>query len=603
MLKPSDRLSYQEILKPASGYEIDYVVATTFSLDINTLLLASLSLANYKFADKDEALSDPLALLKSLRDIKDKFVIFCQNDRIAPIQKGNELIGFLDSLVIPVKPAKGSSFHPKVWIVRMKNGDDIIYRVAVLSRNLTFDRSWDIAVSLDGVVTDKEQHGDLGVFIKDLVKLGGGSLKESAVEKIKVIQKELPRVKFDLPEDSFDLDFKYQNSSSKFSSSFRGKYNRMLVISPFVTEDALEKLMTKVYNSEKELFLISRPEELDRIKNRQLLKKFKGVFCLNDGFQSDEHDEGDDNKLHGLHAKIIIAQKSHDNYFYAGSSNATNRGMEGINYEFMVKLVNNRRELNPQNMLEDDSGLGKMIIPYISKPVGDSSEQEIRKIKDTIRDSVVLLCKELEVKIEGNVSKLYLHINNVVEFDGSAEIYCWSCGMLENEAKLISSAGKESTVFLGNVNEALINSFVSFCVKFNHNDIPQKFYFTLKLPIIGVPDDREAKLLNYIIKNSSMFFKYLMMLMGSITGITPGSIKPGGSIEGYKNINYMQYGISDITAESLLRCYASYPERFKKIQDFMKEYQENKTNEAKLPDEFLAIWKVFQQAAEKTDAI
>jgi len=603
MLKPSERLSYQDILKPVSGYEIDYVIATTYSLDINALLLASLSLANYRFSDADVALSDPLALLKSLRDIKDKFVVFCQNDRIAPIQKGNELIGFLDNVVIPIKIMKGSSFHPKVWIVRMKNGKDVIYRVAVLSRNLTFDKSWDIAVSLEGK-PGEEQYTDFGIFIKDLIKLGGSNLKESAKEKLKIILKELPGVEFDLPEDIYDMDFIYQNPGEKFISSLRGQYNRMLVISPFVTEDTLEALTTKVYNSENDLFLISRPEQLDQIKNKQIFQKFKEVYCLNDGFQSDEYNEGDNSKLDGLHAKMIIAQRGHDNYLYAGSANATYRGMGGVNYEFMVKLVNNKRELNPKNILEDDGGLKNMIIPYVAQTGGDNTEKEIQNRKDMFREKIVMLCKELEVKKEDETSKLYLHINHGVKMDSTAKVYCWLSGMHENEAILINDRIKDKSILLGSFNEAMISSFISFQIKFDHKNIQQELRFTLKLPLMGAPEDRETKLLNHIIKNSSMFFKYLMMLMGSITGITSGLTKTNSNPTGYKkNINYAQGEILDLTTESLLRCYARYPERFKKIQDFVKEYQSSKAEDAKLPDDFVAIWKVFEQMVERNNAI
>ena len=46
---------------------------------------------------------------------------------------------------------KTKSFHPKLWVVKYENAmKDTLYRCVVLSRNLTFDRSWDVSVCIEG---------------------------------------------------------------------------------------------------------------------------------------------------------------------------------------------------------------------------------------------------------------------------------------------------------------------------------------------------------------------------------------------------------------------------------------------------------------------
>lgn len=311
MIEPSKRISYQEILKPASGYEIDFVLATTFSLDLNAILLAALSLANMRYTDTNEALPDILAVMKSLRDVKDRFMVFCQNDRLVEMRKENELLGFLDNVVFTVNPGKGKSFHPKLWIVRMKNGEEIRYRVAVLSRNLTFDRSWDIAVVLDGVVGNKDRYTDLAEIVADLPKLSNQTISDNNKEKMKLLQKELPRLNFDPMENVSEIAFYYRQPGKNMLSALWGTFKRLLVISPFVSEDALEKLTEKVYNSKKDLTLIARPDQLDRLqteKGKIILDKYNGIYCLNDHCQTDEEGEGERNHLQGLHAKIYIAR-------------------------------------------------------------------------------------------------------------------------------------------------------------------------------------------------------------------------------------------------------------------------------------------------------
>ncbi len=60
------------------------------------------------------------------------------------------------------------SFHPKFWLLKyLSDQGEILYRIIILSRNLTFDRSWDLAVSLDGVVVAKanSKNGPLQDFL------------------------------------------------------------------------------------------------------------------------------------------------------------------------------------------------------------------------------------------------------------------------------------------------------------------------------------------------------------------------------------------------------------------------------------------------------
>ena len=46
--------------------------------------------------------------------------------------------------------ARYPSFHPKTWVLAYVNADgDKKYRFVVMSRNLTFDRSWDISFAMD----------------------------------------------------------------------------------------------------------------------------------------------------------------------------------------------------------------------------------------------------------------------------------------------------------------------------------------------------------------------------------------------------------------------------------------------------------------------
>ena len=56
------------------------------------------------------------------------------------------LFSFLEEMVVQALPKNSTgAFHPKVWVLRYRREDEAMLRVLVLSRNLTFDKSWDTA--------------------------------------------------------------------------------------------------------------------------------------------------------------------------------------------------------------------------------------------------------------------------------------------------------------------------------------------------------------------------------------------------------------------------------------------------------------------------
>ena len=63
-------------------------------------------------------------------------------------------MAFLEPVVHEVRRPLGGLFHPKVWFVRYVDDDgDPSYRLLVLTRNLTNDNAWDIAVRLDSMTS------------------------------------------------------------------------------------------------------------------------------------------------------------------------------------------------------------------------------------------------------------------------------------------------------------------------------------------------------------------------------------------------------------------------------------------------------------------
>ena len=166
MLNPNnDRLDYGQVLAPPVGYRLDFAVGTTYSLDLDALVGACIALGLSEETDSD-LMKNPVCLLEALRTTGDKIALFCEGGQIHLPNNVTSLYILLEKMVFQVATTKRKgitkfpSFHPKFWLIRyVDENKNPLYRVVVLSRNLTFDRSWDVTFCMDGTkektTTDK----------------------------------------------------------------------------------------------------------------------------------------------------------------------------------------------------------------------------------------------------------------------------------------------------------------------------------------------------------------------------------------------------------------------------------------------------------------
>ena len=119
MLAPENRQIYLEEIQPPMGYELDRAVATTYSLDLLSLLMTPLSLALFSAESSRQIWNNPAAVTESLRKTSDKLAVFCQQGQIKIPQKDNKLYNYLEPIVHDVQPlGENGVFHPKIWVHR-----------------------------------------------------------------------------------------------------------------------------------------------------------------------------------------------------------------------------------------------------------------------------------------------------------------------------------------------------------------------------------------------------------------------------------------------------------------------------------------------------
>ena len=203
----------------------------------------------------------------------------------------------------------------------------------MLSRNLTFDRSWDVAVTLEGTLSKiKTKQANMSswlTFIRKLLALDK-SFKPAAN-----MLKELENIEWALPQHFTDYQLMIGGGVLPRPLHFENKqYDELLVVSPFLKSagggvSALDWLAS--YAGDNKRFLFSRAEELNAVGAKKLAAW--QCYAMNSLIVNGEesHELGDANqqeiKIQNLHAQLIVAQKGAVATWHIGSANATTAAM------------------------------------------------------------------------------------------------------------------------------------------------------------------------------------------------------------------------------------------------------------------------------------
>jgi hypothetical protein len=606
LLEPHQRRDLIEALKPPAGYTLDFAVGTSYTLDLLSVLLAPLAFTFFSWEGEDETKEtpdtvkptspvprfrvDPLALLESVRRYSDKFAVFCQVGQIK-VPKGNPLFySYLENSIFEAAPPRQSLvFHPKVWVLRyvpetITKGaaGPVQYRLLCLSRNLTFDRTWDTMLVLDGTMgeADEEINRPLQDFLMALPGMARREIKAEVRAKIAQLAEGLGKVRFEIPEGFDSIRFwplgtKKDNSDWPFGGNEK-PFDRLAVVSPFLTQGFLTRLSSQSHHSN---FLISRLESLDKLAESKIFNHFDNKYVLSYEAQlpdgDKETDEDDDEKsgelapMVGLHAKLFLAEQGDRARLWTGSANATDAAFNG-NIEFLVELGGKRNLVGINCLLTqgengDAPGLIRLLQPYTPS----QTEIPIDLFLNELEQNLNTVCHQLsflplrarvvnnlesitiepgpdlgkasedftyaKTKItsgESNTSNSYqleLYIEgdaNIKPLEG-VKVRAWPITLQELSSSVAVELGKPGDIFItfNSVSLEALTSFFAFEVIAAGKDLSSGEYreiknrFVLNLPLEGMPENRQELLLKSLLTNSTDVVRYILFLLAQ--GETP----------------------------------------------------------------------------------
>lgn len=387
MLDPDDRCLLSEQLLPPQGYTFTDAIICTYSLDLTALAGVPLALLQ----------SDPLALgdatgarikaLRAVREMASRLTVFCQAGAIHVPSEWRDAFLWLESSVVQVRPnAARAVFHPKIWLLRFENEiGQVSYRLLVLSRNLTYDRSWDVIARLDGPVINRKNGIRANVPLVQFIEALGnesavpvvGDMAKSHHERRDLFARELRSVGFQAQDDNITdwafwpmgipghqyplsqlFDGRRRSPFLSWAEGAQRAGRRLLVVSPFLSGSMLDTLSETGFP----VSLVSREDALDENSDRLPANWFPDaeeprIFS----FRHELSQEGA--PLSGLHAKLWVADDGWNAHLWTGSANATEAAFTR-NVEFLLQLDGPRAKMGIDALL-GAKGLAPLTAPYL----------------------------------------------------------------------------------------------------------------------------------------------------------------------------------------------------------------------------------------------
>lgn len=614
MLQPNDRAHLFESLRPPEGYSLDYGIGTTFTLDLLALLTAPLAFTTFDWADEDGHLArSPQALLATMQQYAERITIFCQTGKIAIPKNQSLLYSYLEESVVEVNaPRTGGLFHPKIWLLRFIAPEQLPqYRFLCLSRNLTFDRCWDTILRLDGqVVEDGEEfvaNRPLSDFIRALPTLAHHPPLSNRIQtQIDLLGSELRRVEFERPPGFDQLLFHPLGLQGSSTPPIDRHIDRLLVVSPFVSQNRLQKLSKLGKNN----ILISRPEHLDQIP-APALGGFAQLFQVspaanpNDEVDHDPTDATPDS-LAGLHAKLYVADSGQKARIWTGSANATDAAFER-NVEFLVELLGSKQQFGIDALLafqDKEVTFRSLLESYIppTEPVIDENPledlanwAEVQLLQLQL-SAIVLPIEEPDQYC----LQLQFEAVELPEFPAEIQVKCYP--MTRCDLATLLEAQTTRTIDFKPLTCQAITSFFAFEIWTSDNQ--QKLSsFLLNVPLMGVPANRRQQILRSLLQDKNQVLKLLMFLLSNNKAEVRELLDGFGidSITGASGLNASNGGSPSLfpVFEAMIRALDRNPMKLDHVARLVEDLRQLPEEEQVLPDNFVAIWQPIYTARQK----
>lgn len=608
-LDPEQRTLYGANLQPPAGYIFDAAVATTFSLDFETALAVPVSLALFAAENRDDILSHPLALLEGAERIAGRLVVFTDAGRIqASVRPHSRLCSLLERIIVEVAAPRDGAFHPKMWALRftpLRPEDPPRLRLLILSRNLTRDRSWDIAATLDGVVTrqPKAINRPIADFLRQLPDLATVAAPDGTKTLVDDLAEDLRRTEWSLPEPFQSVSFAVNGLGGK---PWRPEpCARLGVMSPFCDDQTLS-MLAGLANADRPIF-IGRSDQLAQVSGATL-DVFARVAVLDEMAVTEDGEEADDTALQGLHAKAFIAERGWDTAITVGSGNATRPALlSGANVEIFATLTGKRSRVGSVEEILGDKGFGRLTRPFVRDEMGagDAAQQAAEARLDQARREICrsglkLRCEHAATADDGaRLWRVWLVPSQPLSLVGVGALRVWPITRGDGHARdVLETLRQGQPADLGAMPMVDLTRFLACHLTDEAEDV--SILFSTGLMTDGMPSERHAAILRWVIDSKDAFFRYLRLLLSELGDPFGAALAAqDGSGQGA----WRSASDDAPILEDMVRAFCRGGDQLRAIERLIARLEANDGSDTDpIPAEFRALWNTFRIALATEDA-
>jgi hypothetical protein len=591
VLEPDVRRLYSECFAAPPDHDLDCAVGTTYSLDLDSLLFALFCLATSGVEDPDNALGNPVALLEAIHRLSDRVTLFAHAGETHAPERPRALYALLERCMVPAQGRGGAIFHPKVWVLRYRSrsSDAVLLRVVVLSRNLTGSRAWDTFVCLEGSPegVTREESRELGELLRALPSfaVAGQGPAGARLAQLESLAHAVERTRFEAPAP-FEGAAAFVALGVVPGRRFEPPAgNRLLAISPFVSPETLDVLRALAPRAQ----LVGRDEEMGKCSPDVLARW--DAFVLHEGASADADVSDDAAEAtgeaapQGLHAKALVIESNLHATWWLGSANLTDPVRSGSSVELMVRLTGKVSKVGIDPFW--DAGFGALLLSYRHRELpldpAEGNRSIVQRAQRRISEA------KLELRCEAAADGWCLSLEGAVpDLDGVVAT-CRPVSLAPSrEVSLSNGSGVSRSASLSA--EAL-TAFVAFRLVAGSGDARFELAFTLKLPIKGLPEERDARVASAIIKDRAAFMNYLRCLLvdfGSTSAVEPQA----SGLE--KGVTSQDQALRSAgLLESLLRTLHRDPGRLHGLRTLLARCAPGSEQDV-IPDEMRAVWAAIE---------
>ncbi len=576
MLAPDNRAILRDLLKPPPGSALAQAVGTTFTVDLASALAVPLSLASRDLGSSP----DPVGVMEAVRSTSDRIDVFYQAGHAAVPPQASDILAFLEPVLHPVRaPRPGRLFHPKVWLLKFMDAEGALtYRLVCLTRNLTSAHSWDTVVSLDGYEGSRVEQSNQPVsdLVAALPELCITPLAEARRERVVNLAREVRRVVWERPDDVRAHGFHALGIRPRTPMPDYSGYRR-LVVSPFVDGRGLAVVSP---GSRKGAVLVARAEHLDLLDAIPEDTEVKVVSVL-----AELEDDRVAGELGGLHAKVVVVERSRLTHLFIGSANATHAAFDG-NVEFVVELVLGASKHSVDAFLAPDTGLGALLEDYEPQQAVNDPDQERRFVLQDQLRQLAGMTWTVEVVKATNAHDLRLRTR--------AALPPWADGLVVELLSLRGNAVRPPASLpcdevFSTVDLADITPFVVLTLR--DGDLTEATVVPASL--IGDPEDRLDAVLARQVDTPEKFLRFVLLLLG-LGGYLMAGADGGGDGSATWAATASQ-GLFELLARAL----ADHPRSLDDLDRIVDRLLRTDAGRAVLPEGFEELWRNVQQAREQ----